>query len=122
MRDACGPKDWKTFLISMPWQALSTPSIQLGILQSVLEEANVCTQVANLGLAFMDFCCTETAAFHEESRIGLAEYEAILNLTDTGLGDWIFAVPPFRDGPVADAAYVQFLRSRTFRTDFYKRC
>jgi hypothetical protein len=96
----------------VPWHALSTPSIQLGLLQSVLEQAGIQTEVATLGLAFLEHCYTATACLPDESRIGIAEYDAVVNRVDTGLGDWIFAVPPFRDASEADAQYLTFLRSR----------
>jgi hypothetical protein len=42
----------------------------------------------------------------------LAEYDAVARLVETGLGDWIFAVPPFRHASeTADAEYLAFLRS-----------
>ena len=38
-------------LIAMPWYALGLPSIQLGILTSVLEQAGITTQPRSLMLA-----------------------------------------------------------------------
>ena len=99
-------------LISMPWHVLSVPSIQLGLLQSVLEQAGIRTTVATLGLAFMEFCGTATGGLVDELRIGLAEYDDVARRVETGLGDWIFAVPPFRHASeAADAEYLAFLRS-----------
>ena len=43
-------------LIAMPWHWFSTPSLQLGLLQSVLQRAGVRTETATLSLAFMEHC------------------------------------------------------------------
>ncbi len=99
-------------LIAMPWHALNLPSIQLGLLQSVLEGAGIQTEVGTLGLAFLEYCYTETADLPEASRISVADYDAMVNQGHNGLGDWIFSVPPFRDAPESDGQYLAFLRSR----------
>jgi hypothetical protein len=41
-------------LIAMPWHWFSTPSLQLGLLQSVLQRVGVRTETATLSLAFME--------------------------------------------------------------------
>jgi ribosomal peptide maturation radical SAM protein 1 len=99
-------------LIAMPWHALHLPSIQLGLLQSVLEGAGIQTEVATLGLAFLEHCYTATADLPDGARISVAEYDAVASHGGSGLGDWIFSVPPFRDAPESDAKYLAFLRSR----------
>jgi ribosomal peptide maturation radical SAM protein 1 len=95
----------------MPWHGLSTPSLQLGLLQSVLVSAGLRAEVKTLALAFMEHCWVETAGLPEGERIGLAEYDAVAcDHESLGLGDWIFAVPPFRDAPESDARYLAYLR------------
>jgi ribosomal peptide maturation radical SAM protein 1 len=97
----------------MPWHRLSTPSIQLGLLRSVLDRAGIATHVATLALAFMEHCRAASSGLAEGERIGLADYAAIADEHYRfGLGDWIFAVPPFRDAPESDARYLEFLRAR----------
>ncbi len=49
-------------LVAMPWQVLHLPSIQLGILQAVLERTGIRTEVRSLYLAFMEHCRRATAA------------------------------------------------------------
>jgi len=100
-------------LIAMPWHALGLPSIQLGILGSVLEQAGIATEVRSLMLAFMEHCLVETAARPEVERIELADYRMVDEKNfPLGLGDWIFAVPPFRDAPDRDARYLAHLRQQ----------
>jgi ribosomal peptide maturation radical SAM protein 1 len=100
-------------LIAMPWHALGLPSIQLGILGSVLEQAGIATEVRSLMLAFMEHCLAGTAARPEAERIELADYAMVGEKNfPLGLGDWIFAVPPFRDAPDRDAQYLAHLREQ----------
>ena len=61
-------------------------------------------------LAFMEHCLAETAARPEAERIELADYAMVGEKNfPLGLGDWIFAVPPFRDAPDRDAQYLAHL-------------
>jgi ribosomal peptide maturation radical SAM protein 1 len=100
-------------LLAMPWHLLSLPSIQLGLLQSVLERAGIRTEVTTAGLAFLEYCCAETAGLPGGSRIGVADYDAVVSQGDSvGLGDWIFSIPPFRDAPEPDTEYLAFLKTR----------
>ncbi len=100
-------------LIAMPWQVLNLPSIQLGTLQAVLEGAGVRAEARSFHLAFMDHCRRETAGRPEAGRIQLQDYEAVGDVHGRlGLGEWIFAVPPFRDAPHLDAQYLAHLRAQ----------
>ncbi len=100
-------------LVAMPWQWLSTPSIQLGLLQSVLERAGIRSEARTLSLAFMEHCHGATAGLPEPERIGILDYSAVTTEYDgVGLGDWIFAVPPFREASESDARYLALLRER----------
>jgi ribosomal peptide maturation radical SAM protein 1 len=100
-------------LVAMPWHWISSPSIQIGLLHGVLEDAGIRAATATLSLAFMEHCRAATADRPEAERIGLAAYDAVATEYDgVGLGDWIFAGPPFRDAPGTDAAYLAFLRER----------
>src|SRR6266704_2466479 len=99
-------------LVAMPWHTLSLPSTQLGILWSVLEQAGIATEVQSLMLPFMEHC--ETATRTEAERVELADYAMVADQNfPLGLGDWIFAVPPFRDAPDLDAQYLAHLRERS---------
>jgi ribosomal peptide maturation radical SAM protein 1 len=99
-------------LVAMPWHTLGLPSIQLGILLGVLERAGIAAEARSLMLAFMEHCRAETAARPEAERIEPADYEMVGEKHfPLGLGDWIFAVPPFRDAPDHDAQYLPHLRA-----------
>ena len=100
-------------LVAMPWHALSLPSLQLTLLQAVLERASIRTEVFTLPLTFMQHCCDETADLPESEQIGIADYAAVVRECDrVGLGDWIFAVPPFRDQQKPDEQYLAFVEKR----------
>jgi ribosomal peptide maturation radical SAM protein 1 len=99
-------------LVAMPWHALTLPSIQLGILVAVLEQEGIPAQARSLMLSFMDHCLRETAGRPEGERIALDDYALVGEHFPLGLGDWIFAVPPFRDIPGRDVDYLAYLRER----------
>jgi hypothetical protein len=57
-------------------------------------------------LPFMEHCLAETVARPEAERVELADYAMVADQNfPLGLGDWIFAVPPFRDATDRDAQY-----------------
>jgi ribosomal peptide maturation radical SAM protein 1 len=87
---------------------LHRPSIQLGVLQSVLEEAGICTEVRSLYLEFMEFLASNTASLPDEESITIEDYGEIA--TQPIIGDWIFAVPPFHDPRASDEEYFAYLR------------
>lgn len=98
-------------LVAMPWQVLQLPSIQLGLLQPLLEAAGIRTELRSFKLDFMEHCRVATRAHPEARRIGLADYEAVAaDHYWVGLGEWIFAVPPFREGPGPHDAYLDYVR------------
>ena len=99
-------------LLSMPWEELQFPSIQLGILQAVLDRAGISVAVRSMKLDFLDYCAAATADAPGVDRLGLDEYGLIVEWSrDVNLGDWIFSVPPFQDRPDADRQYLDFLRA-----------
>jgi len=92
-------------LLVMPWYPLALPSIQAGTLAAVLRQAGIATQTRWLTLDFMDHCVAE--------RFTVADYKAVSERQPgLGLREWIFAVPPFRDAPAEDEAYLAYLRQR----------
>jgi len=95
----------------MPWHWVRTPSLQLGLLQSVLQKSGIRTDVRTLAIDYLDYCCAETAGLPVAERIDATDYESIISDYDRlGIADWIFAVPPFRDDPESDERYVAALR------------
>lgn len=95
-------------LVAMPWALLNRPSIQLGVLQSVLEEAGVATQVRSLYLDFMEHLASRTARLAEAERLTPDDYGKIA--AQYFIGDWVFAVPPFKKPSASDEEYFAYLR------------
>src|SRR5438067_13487767 len=93
-------------LLSMPWEQLEYPSIQLGILLSVLERAGIPAQTRSLNLDFMEHCAAATAGLAEDECLSLRSYRGIVRWSrDVSIGDWIFSTDSNGDGP-----YLEFLR------------
>ena len=103
--------DAKAALITMPWDLLGSPSIQLGILTRVLKGCGVDTVVYQFNRTFAEF-------LHDRSKgpdaptFGVDEYDEIANgFHLAGLGEWIFSAPPFRNyTPESDDEYLKYLR------------
>jgi ribosomal peptide maturation radical SAM protein 1 len=59
----------------------------------------------------MEHCRVATHEAPEERRIGLADYETVaVEHYWVGLGEWIFAGPPFAASTERDAAYLDYVR------------
>lgn len=101
-------------LIDMPWSLLEAPSIQLGTLKSVLQYANIRSEVRALNLAFMHHVRVEDAPLPGEAPLSPHDYMDVADeYYHLGLGDWIFAVPPFRkSSQQEDDCYFDFFRSK----------
>jgi ribosomal peptide maturation radical SAM protein 1 len=104
----------KVILVSMPWELLDLPSIQLGTLRAVLERAGHATEVRSFYLTLMDYLISSTANLADDEKILLDHYNAVASKYWTvGMGDWIFAVPPYLDfNSESDEAYFVYLRSQ----------
>jgi len=98
-------------LVCMPWQLLTSPSIQLGTLEGVLREEGLPCRSHSLHLAFQDFVWRNAPggkrAFTIEDYVTVANRRA-----QVGAGEWVFAVPGVRAASKEkDASYVAFLRA-----------
>jgi ribosomal peptide maturation radical SAM protein 1 len=83
-------------LISMPWTLLNAPSIQLGILQSVLENNSISTGTRHFNLSAMEYFKSVTESNFRRKAFTVKDYKEIAEVHwQVGLGDWIFAVPPY---------------------------
>jgi ribosomal peptide maturation radical SAM protein 1 len=92
----------------MPWQPAELPSIQLGILQAVLERAGHSVQVRSLALPFLDACAAAAAG---AGGFGLADYRLVSqDWGFLGAGDWVFAQPPFPAAAPREREYLDHLR------------
>jgi hypothetical protein len=101
-------------LIAMPWEF--GPSIQLGVLHGLLARHGV--DVASRSL-FVDAMVHFTRATPGPGpRVRWTDYIQIASRHfDAGVGDWIFAVPPFHDTTARDAEYLDLLRRRGVPAD-----
>ncbi|HKC82364.1 MAG TPA: hypothetical protein VKD46_00040, partial [bacterium] len=93
--------------VAMPWDRLEHPPIQLGILQRVLEQEGIASEVRSLKLDFLEHCVAATGHGPADRRLGLADYDLVVEWSrDVALGDWIFTEPC----PERDAGYLALLR------------
>lgn len=97
-------------LITMPWDALYVPSLQLGTLQAVLDRHGFSSRICQLNLAFMEHLAAASAS--RDRPLTIDDYR-LVSTSFSGVGDWIFAIPPFRT-PTAegDAAFFAHLDTR----------
>src|SRR5579859_6264951 len=100
-------------LVAMPWLTLDFPSVQLGTLKAVLDREQIPCSVRTYSLALMEFFAQQTKGLPESERITTDDYRDVAqNLYSVGLGDWIFAVPPYRDpDPALDEKYLSYVRT-----------
>src|SRR6201995_189595 len=82
-------------LVAMPWAKLEHPSIQLGILKTILDRGGVPTQTWSAYLDFADHVVRSEAAAKAVPPLTHLEYDDIAS--NYHIGDWIFSVPPFHD-------------------------
>jgi ribosomal peptide maturation radical SAM protein 1 len=96
-------------LICMPWAVAVRPSIALGILKGVLDDAGIACEVYSYHLGFADHLSQLTR--DDEHPLTLADYQDVAEtFTAGGAGDWCFSVPPYRaPDPVRDQAYLKEL-------------
>jgi ribosomal peptide maturation radical SAM protein 1 len=98
-------------LVTMPWDALYVPSLQLGTLQAVLDRGGFSSRIRQLNLAFMEHLAAASMA--TRGHPWTVEDYRFVTTPHSGVGDWIFAIPPFR-APTAegDERFFEHLRSR----------
>src|SRR5438874_1439444 len=99
-------------LVAMPWVSLNRTSIQLGILKTVLDNAGINSGVRSYYLSAMEYFEKINATLPEKERLSIPDYHLIASrYHGLGLGDWIFAVPPFTHGnDEKDQAYLAYLQ------------
>jgi hypothetical protein len=76
-------------LVAMPWSEPFLPSIQIGVLQALLERSGLTTESKSYYLSWLEFMLDAVA----ESTPG--DYLSISNqYFGIGLGDWVFSPLP----------------------------
>lgn len=76
-------------LVNMPWALLRAPSIQLSTVKALLARAGIDSKVLNFNLEWMQYLA-DHGQFEAKDYFTIAQ-------AGGGLGEWVFAVPPFRD-------------------------
>src|SRR6266498_4137318 len=103
--------DHPVILINMPWSRVDRPSIQLGILESVLIRAGILVEARSFNLAFLDHIVAATGDLPVQDRLHFTDYlDVSEDVCRVGLGDWIFAVSPFSNSSERDEQYLRYLR------------
>jgi ribosomal peptide maturation radical SAM protein 1 len=103
--------DQSVLLINMPWSMPHRPSIQLGTLQSVLQRAKIPVEVRSFNLAFMDHIASGDADLSVAEQLSFNDYRKVAEQCyGLGLGEWIFAVSPFRESGEFDEEYLDYFR------------
>jgi ribosomal peptide maturation radical SAM protein 1 len=74
-------------LVTMPWASITYPSIQLGILKSLLDQSKLPSVPMSLNLSFFEYLAIRSQA----DRLSLEQYDYIGEASGLGLGEWIFA-------------------------------
>jgi len=96
-------------LIAMPWAGITYPSIQLGILKSLLDRSGVPCTPMSLNLSFFEYLAVRP----EADRLSLEQYDYIGEASGLGLGEWIFASAAKGHADAArDDAYRDFVTGR----------
>ena len=100
--------------VSMPWAALQRTPIQLGILCPIAQRAGFTAETRHFNLTSMEYFWSKTAGEAEHDRITFPDYVMISEeYYEMGLGEWIFAVPPYRPyDRESDEEYFAYLQMK----------
>jgi len=83
-------------LVAMPWPSLNRTPIQLGILKPVVERAGFSVGTRSFFLSAIEYFAACTEHLPTEDRVSIGDYNTIIHRWKVGMGDWIFAVPPYK--------------------------
>jgi ribosomal peptide maturation radical SAM protein 1 len=90
----------------MPWEDLNHPSVQLGTLKALLQNAGMPVETRSYKIDFIEHCL---AASTGEEPIRIEDYQALSEYSRSGVAEWVFAVPPYLDTTANDAAFFEGL-------------
>ncbi len=94
MADSSRRRSLRIALVNMPFSSARFPSIQIGLLQSILVQRGIPTTAHYLNLEFA-------------ARIGLKRYDGLSDSTLCFLGDWLFSKTAFRDAAPDGRLFLQ---------------
>jgi ribosomal peptide maturation radical SAM protein 1 len=84
-------------LVAMPWPSLNRTPIQLGLLRPVAERAGFSVGTRSYFISAVEHFVAHTAHLPPRERITVGDYNTVIHRWKSGIGDWIFAVPPYQD-------------------------
>ena len=93
------PRRLRVALVNMPFSSARFPSMQIGLLQSVLAERGISATALYLNLEFA-------------ARVGWELYESLSNETLYFVGDWMFAGEAFREDAPDGKLFLQRFGAR----------
>lgn len=102
-------------LVAMPWETVQMPSIRLGLLKAVCDRAGFACEARHFNLDAMEhfFLGSRSHGQETDEAFGVEDYNAIAEMSVSGFGDWIFAVPPLCDPPPAESdPFLEAIRRR----------
>ena len=106
-------------LVAMPWPSLNRTPIQLGILKPVVEQAGFSVSTRSFFLSAIEYFISGTERLPASDRISIGDYNTIIHHWKVGMGDWVFAVPPYKTySSAADDEYLAFLRDQDISEEF----
>jgi ribosomal peptide maturation radical SAM protein 1 len=91
-------------LVSMPWEDLNHPSVQLGTLKALLAGAGLPVETRAYKIDFVEHCL---AAFTGADALRIQDYQALAEYSRSGIAEWVFAVPPYLDTSAADEKFFE---------------
>jgi ribosomal peptide maturation radical SAM protein 1 len=94
MADSSKGTSLRVALVNMPFSSARFPSIQIGLLQSILLQRGIPTTAHYLNLEFA-------------ARIGWKRYDELSDSTLCFLGDWLFSKTAFRDAAPDGRLFLQ---------------
>jgi ribosomal peptide maturation radical SAM protein 1 len=108
-------------LVCMPWQALDSPSLQVGLLASLLDGLEIPHQEFSMHLGLMDFLTVSYQA--EKQPFEPDDYRQIADRwADIAVGDWVFATEELRaPSQQKDRKFEQMLDRRGMAKDLRKK-
>ena len=115
------PQPHPIALVCMPWQALDSPSLQVGLLASLLDAEGIPHREFSMHLGLMDYLATSHGK--EKQPFGPDDYRQIADRwADIAVGDWVFATEELRAASQQkDRKFEQMLDRRGMAKDLRKK-
>jgi ribosomal peptide maturation radical SAM protein 1 len=101
MNAAGAPARPDLLLVAMPWETVTMPSIRLGLLKAVCDRAGFACVARHFNVDAMEhfFQASRAPGRTPAEAVGSSDYLEASQWVVSGLGDWIFSVPPLYDSP-----------------------